>query len=108
MTEVFDAYARYYDLLYRDKNYKEEAEYVSEYINNLAPKASSILELGCGTGNHAEYFARNGYQVHGIDMSTIMLERAEVRKSMLSQDLANRLSFAHGDVRSLQTEQKYR
>ena len=107
MTDVFDAYARYYDLLYRDKNYIEEAKYVADYIQKYASNASSILELGCGTGNHAEYLARNGYKVHGIDMRKIMLERAEMRTSALSQDLASRLSFAHGDVRYLQTEKKY-
>lgn len=29
---VFDAYARYYDLLYRDKDYRAEAGYVAKLI----------------------------------------------------------------------------
>ena len=32
MSQVFDAYARYYDLLYRDKDYAGEAEYVAAHI----------------------------------------------------------------------------
>ena len=45
MSQVFDAYARYYDLLYRDKDYVGEAEYVAAHIRKQAPQAKRILEL---------------------------------------------------------------
>jgi len=81
MSQVFDSYAQYYDLLYQDKNYGAEVEYITRHIQENAPKAKSILELGCGTGAHAEHLARLGYTVHGVDMSKEMLMRAEVRKA---------------------------
>ena len=40
----FGAYARYYDLLYRDKNYAGEAEYVARTIRSAVPDACNILE----------------------------------------------------------------
>jgi SAM-dependent methyltransferase len=104
---VFDAYASYYDLLYRDKDYPAEAEYVASHIQNYSPEATTVLELGCGTGAHAEHLARMGYSVHGVDLSTEMLARAEERKSGLPDDVATRLSFAQGDVRSVRTGQTY-
>jgi len=107
MSLVFDAYASYYDLLYQDKDYAAEAEYVSSHIRNSAPDATRILELGCGTGAHAEYLARMGYTVHGVDMSEAMLVRAESRRALLPPDLAARMSFSMGDVRTVRTGKTY-
>lgn len=107
MNRVFDTYARYYDLLYRDKDYVAEAEYVASCIRQYAPHATRILELGCGTGAHAEHLARLGYEVHGIDMSESMLARAASRRAALPPELAARVSFSHGDVRSIRTGETY-
>lgn len=107
MTANFEDYAEYYDLLYQDKNYVAEVEYIVSHIRDNAPKAKHILELGCGTGAHAEHLARMGYTVHGVDMSKEMLARAEARKEGLPEDVAARLSFSLGDVRSVRTEKTY-
>lgn len=107
MSQVFDTYARYYDLLYRDKDYLGEAEYVAAHLRTKAPETKRILELGCGTGAHAEHLARMGYTVHGVDMSESMLARAEARKAGLSSELAAKLSFGLGDVRTVRTGQAY-
>ncbi|MBE9488796.1 MAG: class I SAM-dependent methyltransferase [Bacteroidetes bacterium] len=104
---VFNDYAIYYDLLYKDKNYIKESEYVDSLIKRNAVNAIHILELGCGTGAHAEHLARMGYTVHGVDMSKEMLARAEIRKAGLPADVAARLSFSLGDVRSVRTEKIY-
>ena len=34
-----------------------------------AEGARSVLDLGCGTGRHALYFARNGFDVTAVDLS---------------------------------------
>lgn len=107
MNPVFDTYARYYDLLYRDKDYAGEAAYVAAHIRQHAPEAVRILELGCGTGAHAEHLARLGFTVHGVDLSEAMLARAEERQAALPADIAARLTFAHGDVRGVRTGETY-
>jgi predicted TPR repeat methyltransferase len=98
---VFTSYARYYDLLYRDKPYREEADHVRRLILSHVPKAYTIVELGCGTGAHAEHLARAGMEVHGADLSEWMLERAAARRATLPDDVAQRLHFSHGDVRDV-------
>ncbi len=98
---VFDTYACYYDLLYRDKDYAGEAKFVHQLLQTHAPGAQSILELGCGTGNHAQLLVKEGYQVHGVDRSAEMLQQARERLSQLSQKLASRLEFSHGDIRNI-------
>ena len=107
MNQVFDTYARYYDLLYRDKDYAAEAEYITSHIHRHAPQAKSILELGCGTGAHAEHLARMGYSVHGVDMSAEMIARAEARKAALPAEMAARISFSLGDARTVRMQQIY-
>jgi SAM-dependent methyltransferase len=103
MSGVFDAYARYYDLLYRDKDYTAEAAYVASHLTG-GPR---VLELGCGTGAHAEQLARLGFSVHGVDLSETMLERARARRAGLPPEIAARMSFGHGDIRSVRTGEIY-
>lgn len=43
------------------------------------PGASSLLEIGCGTGHFTRWFAKQGLQVTGLDASPAMLERARLR-----------------------------
>lgn len=107
MKHVFDTYARYYDLLYRDKGYAAEADYVALCIREHASQATRILELGCGTGAHAEHLGRLGYEVHGIDMSESMLALAEARRVALPPEQAERITFSHGDIRSVRTGDTY-
>ena len=107
MNLIFDSYAKYYDLLYKDKNYSSEVEYIAAHIKKDAPNARHILELGCGTGTHAEYLARKGYKVHGVDISEKMLSLAIKRKNELPAEIANNLSFELGDVRSVRIGSVY-
>ena len=86
---------------------RAEADYVAAHIRQHAPQAKRILELGCGTGAHAEHLASMGYVVHGVDLSESMLARAESRKSKLPPEMAARMSFQHGDVRTVRTGQIY-
>jgi SAM-dependent methyltransferase len=97
MNAVFDAYAAYYDLLYRDKDYPGEARYVQSLLERQGLSSGSLLELGCGTGKHAEQLARFGYSVHGIDASPSMVGIASQRRP---PDLTSRLQFHLGDVRT--------
>ena len=97
---VFARYARYYDLLNREKDYSAEVDYVRRLIDIHAPGARSILELGCGTGLHACMLAAQGHFVHGIDISPDMLEAARRRRSALPANLQSSVEFECGDVRT--------
>jgi SAM-dependent methyltransferase len=93
---IFSDYARYYNLLYQDKDYEGEAEYVSSLLELYSPAACSILELGCGTGRHAELLSQKGHSVHGVELSLDMLRQAVPR----AQDNAS-LQFSHDDIRTV-------
>ncbi len=100
-------YARYYDLLYQDKDYDAESEYVHSLLQRFAPGATSILELGCGTGLHAVRLADKGYTVHGIDISRDMLSIATDRIKNAPQTTHKRLSFDTGDIRVYRSMTRY-
>ena len=83
---VFGDYAKYYDLLYKDKDYQKEADYVDSLIKKHLKdykEADSvrILEIGCGTGKHAHYLSQKGYTVVGIDMSEEMINIAKSKEN---------------------------
>lgn len=97
MKQVFDSYSRYYDLLYSDKDYASEAKFVADLLGRHGVKTGRILELGCGTGKHAEQLARMGFTVSGIDLSPSMIATANSSKP---PEYPDRLTFAQGDVRT--------
>lgn len=104
---VFGNYAQYYDLLYQEKDYAGEADFVHQLIQTHAPNTQTLLEFGCGTGQHARLLAENGYQIHGIDISADMLQQANDCLAKLPQELTSRLTFSHGDIRTVRLSQQF-
>jgi SAM-dependent methyltransferase len=104
---VFEICASYYDLLYQDKDYIGEIEFIQKILLTYAPNARQILELGCGTGKHATLLAAQGYQVHGIDQSVKMLQQANANLAQVSHEVARNLKFTHGDIQHFRAQQKF-
>lgn len=76
MNDNFNLYSKYYNLLYKGKEYKEEANYISECIKRYSPNARTILEFGSGTGGHGLILQKMGYDIYGIEKSKAMVEEA--------------------------------
>jgi len=91
MKEVFGTYGRYYDLLYRDKDYPGEAAYVVAVLKKAGLTGKMLIEFGAGTGVHADCLERFGFSVQGIERSPEMIALAKAR---------GRDSISLGDIRS--------
>jgi SAM-dependent methyltransferase len=104
---VFDGYARYYDLLYRDKDYAAEARHVHDIIRKHAPGARSILELGCGTATHAIHLAAKGYAIHGVDRSQKMLAAAANAIQKAGRETASLIRLTEGDIRQIRLNDQF-
>ncbi len=104
---VFANYARYYDLLYRDKDYAGEAAFINILIRKHAPLAQSLLELGSGTGRHAFLLAEQGCKVRGVEMSEAMLQQACQRLDAAHDELRARLRFTQGDLRTVRLQERF-
>lgn len=81
MTSQFDVYAAFYDLLYKDKDYRGESEYIDKLISKFLDKDKSkttLLDLACGTGKHLLELSTMGYaSLSGSDISKSMIDIAE-------------------------------
>jgi SAM-dependent methyltransferase len=99
----FDLYARYYDLLYHDKDYESEVEYIDGLIKLFSDASlSSILDIGCGTGKHAHLLSKLGYKVDGVDMAPNMIKLA---KSNYNSNVS--LQFFDGNATSFRNGKTY-
>jgi len=86
MSNLFGEYAKVYDLLYHDKVYAEEAAFISRLLHRCLGKPvaqTELLDIACGTGRHAQEWARMGYRVEGSDLSAEMVAVARERAEAL-------------------------
>jgi 2-polyprenyl-3-methyl-5-hydroxy-6-metoxy-1,4-benzoquinol methylase len=60
--------------------------------------SGTVLDFGCGSGHLDVMLARQGYRVHGVDMSAIGIRIAEYLKSKESAAVQAGLSFQLADV----------
>lgn len=89
-------FARYYDQLMGD--YSSIADTTKQLVTKYVPEHSSLLELGCGTGNMLQLFS-DQYTLTGLDNSKGMLQIA--RKKIPSATLIE------GDMTSFRLPEKY-
>lgn len=67
--------AELYDAIYHFKNYARECEVLRAIIQVTAPGARTILDVACGTGEHAR-FLKEKYAVDGVDLNEAYLRAA--------------------------------
>ena len=73
---MFSKTAQYYDLIYSFKDYEKEAGDIQALIKKEHPGAKSILDVACGTAEHAKYLAQD-FQIGGIDLESEFVEIAQ-------------------------------
>lgn len=76
MEKTYDGIA--YKYLNEAKNDWNDKRYVDRFISYL-PSNSSILDIGCGTGELLEYFSSLGFKTTGIDISQKMVDISKKR-----------------------------
>ncbi len=105
MNQVFGSvYADAYDLLYREKDYDKECDLLRRIFQRYKTASiCNILDLGCGTGNHALRLIAKGYRVFGVDRSADMLRLAE-RKAQASGVI---FQTRHADLRDVDLAEKF-
>jgi SAM-dependent methyltransferase len=65
-------------------------------VADLRP--GTALDVGSGEGADAIWLAEHGWQVTGIDISMVALERAAQRAADAGQDVANRITWQQADI----------
>lgn len=71
----YKEFAKYYDKFYQKKDYKNEVDFLMNFIESK----DTIIDIGCGTGIHASLIAKKSFEVDGLDLNKEMLEVAKSR-----------------------------
>lgn len=71
---LYKELAKYYDLVYSDKDYKKETQKINQIVNKYKKsKGKELLEAACGTGEYLKYL-KNYYNCQGFDLKAAMLK----------------------------------
>ena len=96
--QSYAIFARYYDAVMGNR--KADIARVKSWITHRAPKAKTLVELGCGTGAVLKGFSKR-YLVTGVDLSKAMLSVAQQRlptATLKRADMSRYRSVAKVDI----------
>lgn len=94
----YEQFAQLYDELMEDAPYDKWVAFVLERLKKHQIEGKTLLDLACGTGELSVRFAKQGFSVTGIDLSSDML--AVARNKAEEQGLA--IPFFEQDMADLQ------
>jgi SAM-dependent methyltransferase len=93
VTNFAGEYAKQYDLIHGQKDYKAEVSQVSnELLLRGIMSKCSILDFGCGTGSHAAIFRNLGFDAWGYDQNSDMIQEARKKNFDNRQYFTSNLS----------------
>jgi SAM-dependent methyltransferase len=96
-----------------DKHWRDDAYVVRNWVEpdpdivRLSPmmkdrRVQKVLDLGCGPGRHVVYLSRQGFEVHGLDISPAGVERCrkelEQHQLQATVQVADMLSIPYPDA----------
>ena len=96
MVESYSKFAKYYDSLMGEP--KDKVVLINSWIKKYNSKATSVLEIACGTGAILKLMEKQ-YDVSGLDLSKEMLSIAnkKIKKG----------NFYHDDMTSFSLNKKF-
>jgi SAM-dependent methyltransferase len=94
MKDEFSLEARFYDKIWGRVDYDADAKFLADFFRRY--HCRSVIDIGCGTGNHALRLSKLGYQVTGVDVSPTMLKIAKTK------DKESKIRFMQGDMKKLE------
>lgn len=99
MHATYNELAKYYDLIFSQKNYQKEVNFILEIIHKRNVPHKSILDVGCGTGKHLGMLQGFFEDLQGIDLSEKIL--AVARKNH------PRINFCQGNMANFNINKKF-
>jgi SAM-dependent methyltransferase len=90
---MFTKIAAYYDRLYHFKDYAGAAARVREHVLQRVPTARTLLDVGCGTGQHLGHLSGT-FEVEGLDLNPDLLQVARERCPGVPLHQGDMASFA--------------
>ncbi|MGM0508784.1 MAG: class I SAM-dependent DNA methyltransferase [Fusobacteriota bacterium] len=94
---MYTGFAKIYDRVMTNLNYDNWYKFLKNILKEINFTGTDIMDLGCGTGEIAIRFKKDGFKVMGVDISEDMLERAEDKIN----DLGLHIPLTNQDMRKL-------
>jgi len=94
MKDEFSLEARFYDKIWGRHDYDGDVKFLADFFRKY--HCRSVIDIGCGIGNHALRLSKLGYQVTGVDVSPTMLKIAK------EKDKERKIRFIRGDMKKLE------
>jgi ubiquinone/menaquinone biosynthesis C-methylase UbiE len=94
MEDEFSLEARFYDKIWGKYDYNSDVKFLDDLFKEH--RCRSIIDVGCGTGNHALRLSKLGYEVVGVDISPTMLRIAKEKGKEA------KVRFIQGDMKKLE------
>ena len=93
---MFSASAELYDLIYSQfKDYASETAEIAATIRQLHPSARTVLDVACGTGEHARLLREaHGFEVDGLDLDPTFVTIARRKLPPEAVHQGDMISFA--------------
>ena len=94
--EYHDWLAKHYDLTvkWEERLGNEVPDLTSLFKKE---KIESVIDIGCGTGEHDIALAKNGFRVLGIESSSLMYGASQNKLSKLSKEIVEKVKFVKGN-----------
>jgi ubiquinone/menaquinone biosynthesis C-methylase UbiE len=97
--ELYRKFAGYYDLIYQWMDYAGEVEFIEKMVDlYLGSGGNDLLDVACGTGNHAQYLT-DSFQVVGLDLNLEMME--------IAREKVPEMELIHGDMKEMNLESDF-
>ena len=93
---MYEQLAEIYDLINAGIPYEREYKLLQSLVDISDDK--SLLDVGCGTGEHIHFFPES-YDIFGLDYSKGMLDIARAKNP--------HINFMHGDMRDFELSRKF-
>ena len=92
-------YSKYYNLVYKNKNYKSEVNYISRILKSEKKYIKNILELGSGTGAHAMYLLKKGFNLTCVEKSKDMIFNFKTK--------SKKIDIINSDLKKIRLKKKF-
>lgn len=97
---MFDASAEFYDTIYGTfKDYDAEVTKIANLLRAIDPEYKTVLDVACGTGEHARLLTQAGFVVDGIDINGAFVRIAQ-RKNHTGR-------FVEADMAEFELSRRY-
>ena len=93
MQTAYTTLAKYYDLIFSSKDYKNEASFIEKIVKRRNPQSKSILDIGCGTGTHLNLLREKFNILHGVDLSPEIIKEAKRKSSKITYSIGKMANF---------------